>query len=415
MKKKLSLKLSINSPLPTKLSGECKKAAKILNAFIDPGEGLDKVIPSTILENAQGLAIFTVLKAGFLFSGRAGSGIVVARLPDGSWSAPSAIMTGGMGAGGQIGAELTDFVLILNTKEAVKTFSHFGNVTLGGNVSIAAGPVGRSAEASGTATLKHVSAIYSYSKTRGLFVGVSLEGSIVITRNDANEKLYGKPVTAKELLNGTIPPPMEADLLYRALNAKFHTLGSTASMYRRAVDPDSKSAVVRSTSISAPGTLRIPPVRRGDSPHVINHMDNSENNQYKPLAIQNPTQPLSPIPQKPNSAKPLNYPQNDHHLNNVNANTIKYNQTPPPLFEGQKIQFTREIKKSPPPTVSRMNDGLIKARVLYDFKGEQPGDLNLTEGDMIIITKKSDNQNDWWTGKLDGQQGAFPANYVELV
>ncbi|KAI8326915.1 hypothetical protein BD560DRAFT_379720 [Blakeslea trispora] len=131
----MKFNISLNSPLPTSLKGECKKATKILNSFIDPGQGLDIVIPPSILEKAQGLAIFTVLKAGFLFSGRAGSGLVVARLPDGSWSAPSAIVIGGMGAGGQIGAELTDFVLVLNTKEAVKTFSHFGNVTLGGNIS----------------------------------------------------------------------------------------------------------------------------------------------------------------------------------------------------------------------------------------------------------------------------------------
>ncbi|CEI97129.1 Putative YALI0E05621p [Rhizopus microsporus] len=157
-----SVTSSINSPIPTNLEGECKKAAKILNSFIDPGEGLDKIIPASILEKAQGLAIYTVLKAGFLFSGRAGSGLVVARLPDGGWSAPSAIGTGGIGAGGQIGAELTDFVLVLNTKEAVKTFSQVGNVTLGGNVSVAAGPIGRNAEASGSASLKHIAAIYSY-------------------------------------------------------------------------------------------------------------------------------------------------------------------------------------------------------------------------------------------------------------
>ncbi|CDS08089.1 hypothetical protein LRAMOSA02038 [Lichtheimia ramosa] len=76
--------MSINSPIPTSLAGECKKAAKILNSFVDPGQGLDKVIPPGILEKAQGLAIFTVLKAGFLFSGRAGSGLVVARLDDNS-------------------------------------------------------------------------------------------------------------------------------------------------------------------------------------------------------------------------------------------------------------------------------------------------------------------------------------------
>jgi lipid-binding SYLF domain-containing protein len=94
------------------------------------------VIPPNILARAQGLAIFTVIKAGFLFSGRAGSGIVVARLPNNAgWSAPSCIATGGMGVGGQIGAEVTDFVIVLNSQDAVKAFSHGGNVTLGSNLS----------------------------------------------------------------------------------------------------------------------------------------------------------------------------------------------------------------------------------------------------------------------------------------
>jgi SH3 domain-containing YSC84-like protein 1 len=94
----------------------------------------------------KGLAVITVFKAGFLGSGRFGSGIVVARLSDGTWSAPSAIGTLGGGFGGQIGFELTDFVFILNDYNAVKTFSQAASVTLGGNVSIAAGPVGRNAE-----------------------------------------------------------------------------------------------------------------------------------------------------------------------------------------------------------------------------------------------------------------------------
>jgi lipid-binding SYLF domain-containing protein len=82
------------------------------------------------------------LKAGFVFSGKAGSGLVIARLPDGSWSAPSCIATGGLGWGLQIGADITDFVVVLNTEDAVRAFSMGGNVTIGGNISAAAGPIG---------------------------------------------------------------------------------------------------------------------------------------------------------------------------------------------------------------------------------------------------------------------------------
>jgi len=86
-----------NSPVPASLRSESKKASRILASFIDPKQafGPDKVIPPEVLRKAKGLAIITVLKAGFLFSGRVGSGLVVARLPDGSWSPPSAIVTAG--------------------------------------------------------------------------------------------------------------------------------------------------------------------------------------------------------------------------------------------------------------------------------------------------------------------------------
>ena len=126
-----------SSPVPRALSRSVLLVCFVSFHYTDPiaAKGVDNIIPADILSKAQGLAIFTVVKAGFLFSGRAGSGIVVARLEDGSWSAPSAIGTGGMGFGGQIGAEITDFVVVLNNKMAVRSFATGGNVTLGGNLS----------------------------------------------------------------------------------------------------------------------------------------------------------------------------------------------------------------------------------------------------------------------------------------
>lgn len=154
--------MGINNPIPRSLKSESIKAAKVLASFIKPNQvlGADEIIPHEVLLNAKGLAIITVLKAGFLFSGRAGSGVVVARLPDGSWSPPSAIVTAGAGVGGQVGAELTDFVFILNTEAAVESFAQYGSVTLGGNVSVAAGPLGRNAEVAGNASTRNVAAIF---------------------------------------------------------------------------------------------------------------------------------------------------------------------------------------------------------------------------------------------------------------
>jgi lipid-binding SYLF domain-containing protein len=115
-----------------------------------------------------GLAVFQVLKAGFVFSGKAGSGLVIARLPDGSWSAPSCIATGGLGWGLQIGADITDFVVVLNTEDAVRAFSMGGNVTIGGNISAAAGPIGTGGSVQ--ASLAHPAPMFSYSKSKGALI-----------------------------------------------------------------------------------------------------------------------------------------------------------------------------------------------------------------------------------------------------
>ena len=172
------------------------------------------------LLQTQGLAIITVLKAGFLGSGRYGNGIAVARLSDGSWSAPSAIGLGGAGLGGQIGFELTDFVFVLNDAAAVRAFSQQGSLTLGSNVSLAAGPIGENAEAARVASLKGVAGVFSYSKAKGLFAGVSLEGSAIVERRDANEKLYGQRYTASQLMEGSVRPPPAAASLMNVLNSR---------------------------------------------------------------------------------------------------------------------------------------------------------------------------------------------------
>src|SRR5438132_11352654 len=172
----------------------------------------EKGIPSRILRHARGLAIISVVKAGFIFSGKAGDGVVVARTAHG-WSGPSFIGTGGAGWGLQIGAEVTDFVVVLNNEAAVRAFSRGGNVTVGADVSAAAGPVGRTAAGAVAPT----AAVYTYSRSKGLFAGVSLEGAVIGTQRDSNFRYYGRPVRADEILSGITPPPPGAAPLRRAL------------------------------------------------------------------------------------------------------------------------------------------------------------------------------------------------------
>ncbi len=186
------------------------QSAKIVHDF---REMPDKQIPQRIISNARGLAIIRVLKVGFAVSGKGGEGVLVARTGNG-WSGPSFIGLGGAGWGLQIGAELTDFIFVLNNDAAVRAFSRDGNVKLGADVSAAAGPVGRDLQGAVTTT----AAVYTYSRSRGLFAGISLEGAIIATQKTANERYYGHPVGARAILSGEVPPPQHADRLLSALN-----------------------------------------------------------------------------------------------------------------------------------------------------------------------------------------------------
>ncbi|CEJ56230.1 hypothetical protein PMG11_02447 [Penicillium brasilianum] len=216
----------IHNPFPASLASECRKAGQIIDSFVNPKyAGLEGAIPLRILAPAKGLVICSVFKAGFLGSVRFGSGLIVCRLPDGSWSAPSAISLGGLGAGGQFGMEFTNFVFVLNTDAAVTTFINSGTLTLGGNISIAFG-TGRSAETAAMIGTKGVAGIFAYSKTRGVYGGLTLEGGMIVERSSANKKLYDRKLKAKELLTGEVPPPPQAEPLMRILNSEAFRLPS---------------------------------------------------------------------------------------------------------------------------------------------------------------------------------------------
>jgi lipid-binding SYLF domain-containing protein len=172
----------------------------------------ERGIPTSVMRNAKGLAILTVVKVGLGISGKGGQGVVVARTGHG-WSGPSFVGTGGAGWGPQIGAQVTEFVFILNSNAAVRAFSKDGNVTLGADASAAAGPVGRDAQAAVTPT----AAIYTYSRSKGLFAGASLEGAVIATQKTGNARYYGRPVSAGSILSGSASPPPGANVLRSAL------------------------------------------------------------------------------------------------------------------------------------------------------------------------------------------------------
>uniref|UniRef100_A0A8C6Z0U2 SH3 domain-containing YSC84-like protein 1 n=1 Tax=Nothoprocta perdicaria TaxID=30464 RepID=A0A8C6Z0U2_NOTPE len=253
----------VNNPIPSNLKSEAKKAAKILREFteITSRNGPDKIIPPHVIAKAKGLAVLSVIKAGFLVTARGGSGIVLARLPNGTWSAPSAIGIAGLGGGFEIGIEVSDLVIILNHERAVEAFAKGGNLTLGGNLTVAIGPLGRNLE--GDVSLRSSAAVYTYCKSRGLFAGVSLEGTCLIERKETNRKFYGQDIRASSILFGDVPFPPQADDLYE-------TLASFTEVYE---NEEQRGKAVREQRVSKKNSNKLYPELPNDYGSVGNPVE----------------------------------------------------------------------------------------------------------------------------------------------
>jgi lipid-binding SYLF domain-containing protein len=179
-------------------------------------------IPEDLLDKAECVIVLpSVVKFAMGFGGSYGRGVMTCRSGKeftGPWSAPSMMALEGGSFGLQLGGQATDFVLlVVNPRGADSILT--SKVKLGADVAAAAGPKGRSAAASTDVTMR--AEILSYSRSRGLFAGISLEGSTLRPDNDGNERLYGKGTTAKDIvINSTIRPPASAKLLLGTLNTK---------------------------------------------------------------------------------------------------------------------------------------------------------------------------------------------------
>lgn len=150
----------------------------------------DLRVPDWLLQRAEGIAILPeVVKAGVIFGGRGGTGVLLVRQPDGRWSNPLFIGIGAGSFGWQFGIQATDMVFVFTTRRSVEGVAG-GKLTLGADAAAVAGPVGRAASAATDLTLS--AEVYSYSRSQGLFAGVSLEGTYLFVRQRANERFYGK-------------------------------------------------------------------------------------------------------------------------------------------------------------------------------------------------------------------------------
>ena len=166
----------------------------------------DQSIPTWLLDRAYGVAVIPdVIKGAFWFGGRRGSGALVARDSAGRYSNPVFITLTGGSFGFQIGAQAADIVLIFATRKSVEHFAS-GDFTLGLTASVAAGPVGRSGEAAAGIT----SEVYSYSRARGLFAGVALDGTALVFDRKANSNFYGHDVTTDDIFGGHVSTNAES-------------------------------------------------------------------------------------------------------------------------------------------------------------------------------------------------------------
>jgi lipid-binding SYLF domain-containing protein len=186
---------------------QLQKATNVLNEIMGTP---DKGIPHSLLDKAVCVGIVpSEVKVAWMFGGTYGRGLLVCRKGgDGDWDAPSMFSMGGVSVGWQAGGKATDVVFLVMNPEGMKKLVR-DSVKLGAELSVAAGPVGRSAE--GATDIQLHAEILSYSRSRGLFGGVSLDGAVYKQAREDNQKVYGRMVTAKEILiDGAVSTPSEA-------------------------------------------------------------------------------------------------------------------------------------------------------------------------------------------------------------
>lgn len=202
--------------------GQSKEADRVTSAgkVISEIMNVPDDIPQNVIDKADCVVVLpSVVKLAFGVGGSYGRGVMVCRGGHdfrGPWGAPTMMALEGGSFGFQIGGQATDFVLLLMTPHSASSILS-SKVKLGGDASAAAGPVGRNASAETDVTMR--AEILSYSRARGLFAGISLAGSTLRPDNDANKALYGKDLTAQQIVfDHAVPPPPSAHLLISTLD-----------------------------------------------------------------------------------------------------------------------------------------------------------------------------------------------------
>ncbi|MGI9272679.1 MAG: lipid-binding SYLF domain-containing protein [Woeseiaceae bacterium] len=248
----LALILALPASAATREEKRVADAADVLDQLLRIPE---KTIPPSLLSRAYAVAVVPdVIKAGFVFGARRGKGIIVVRQDDDSWSNPAFISLTGGSVGWQAGVESTDVILVFKTRKGVANIEN-GKLTLGADASIAAGPVGRHA---GIATdIQFEAEVMSYSRSRGLFAGVALEGSGVTMDRKANTKFYGSSSMSPERIFASSPnvAPDIANTFVQVLTAQTRRLPTSPGMQSSSSVPmtvDEETSEVRTFGMPDP-------------------------------------------------------------------------------------------------------------------------------------------------------------------
>jgi len=207
----LAIALGLALPVAAREDDErAKNAERVLAEIM---QAPDKRVPDGLLGSAEAIAVIPdVVKAGLVLGGRHGKGLLSVRSADGTWSNPTFVSLTGGSIGFQAGVQSTDVVLVFRTRRGVDSVVN-GKFTLGADASVAAGPVGRTAAASTDAQLH--AEIYSYSRSRGLFAGVALDGAVLGIDHDTNQLAYGRAVTPRRILEGGVSPQNDELVAFR--------------------------------------------------------------------------------------------------------------------------------------------------------------------------------------------------------
>ncbi len=234
-------------------SAEDERARNAVRVLADIQAIPESAIPDKLLDEARAVVVVPdTIKAGLVIGGRRGHGLMSVKTPDGTWSNPSFVSLTGGSIGFQAGVQSSDIVLVFRSDRGLESIVN-GKFTLGADASIAAGPVGRSAAAATDGEMK--AEIWSWSRARGLFAGVALDGAVLSIDDAANESVYGRDTTPRMIFEGRVAqPPSDAVVDFRDRLEE-----ASAAVRAARSDNPPPAAVPATVSVAAPGPAATDP------------------------------------------------------------------------------------------------------------------------------------------------------------